>query len=246
MGDSAPAIELVDLVKHFGPKRALEGITLQVPRGCVFGYVGPNGAGKTTTMRLLTGLTRPTSGDAKVLGHSVLGEPLVVKSLTGYVPESGALFEKFSPLEYLRLVGALYRLSAEAIENRVDLWLRRFGLLAQRELPLGSLSKGMRQKVCWISALLHEPEVLVLDEPLNGLDVEAVALVKDLMTELAAAGRTILYSSHLMDVVSKVCPQLAVVHHGRVVASGTLDEILAARQADSLEQALLGLCREDG
>ncbi len=235
------AIELRDLVKQYGPHTALAGVSLCVPRGSVFGYVGPNGAGKTTTIRILTGLTRPSAGEAVVLGHSVVTEPLAVKAVTGYVPESGALFEKFSAVEYLGLVGRLYQLPGEEVDARVEQWLRRFGLDAQRRQPLAALSKGMKQKVCWISALLHEPEVVVLDEPLNGLDVEAVALVKELIADLAASGRTVFYSSHLMDLVAKVCSRVAVLHHGSLVATGTIDEVVAACGASSLEEALLSL-----
>ncbi len=235
------AIELQGLRKDYGPKRALDGVSLLVPRGSVFGYVGPNGAGKTTTIKILTGLLRPSAGDARVLGRSVLAEAMAVKATLGYVPESGALFEKFSPEEYLTLVGRLYRLSDEVIRGRVEEWLGRFGLRGQRSLAMGGLSKGMKQKVCWISALLHDPEVLILDEPLSGLDVEAVALAKDLMAEWAAAGRTVFYSSHLMDVVAKVCTQVAVLHQGRIVASGTVAEVVAASGAGSLEQTLLAL-----
>jgi ABC-2 type transport system ATP-binding protein len=215
-----------------------------VGRGEIFGYLGPNGAGKTTTIKILTGLLRPTAGDARVVGFSVLEAPLEVKARVGYVPESGALYEKLAPEEYLSLVGRLYKMAGPAIEEGLARWLSRFQLTAQRRTPMHALSKGMRQKVCWIAALLHEPEVLVLDEPLNALDVEAVALAKDLMSELAADGRTIFYSSHLMDVVARVCSRVAVLRAGRLVASGTPAEVTAAAGADDLEQALLKLCRD--
>jgi ABC-2 type transport system ATP-binding protein len=242
----APAIELRSLTRTYGPQRALDGVTLAIGRGEIFGYLGPNGAGKTTTLKIVTGLLRPTSGDARVAGYSVLEEPLQVKARVGYVPESGALYDKLAPGEYLDLVGRLYRMDPAQIEAGITRWLDRFGLAAQRLIPMQSLSKGMRQKVCWIAALLHEPEVLVLDEPLNALDVEAVALAKDLMSEIAASGRTIFYSSHLMDVVARVCTRVAVLRTGRLVASGTPAEVVERAGADSLEQALLKLCREPG
>jgi len=240
------AIVLSDLCKDYGTTAALRGVTLEVPRGSIFGYVGPNGAGKTTTIKILTGILAPTRGDAFVLGHDVKTQALAIKAAVGYVPESGAVFDKFSPAEYLTLIGRLHRLSDDVIADRVDSWLKRFGLDRRRNLALGELSKGMRQKVCWISALLHEPEVLILDEPLSGLDVEAVALTKTLMAELAQGGKTVLYSSHLMDVVSRVCSHVAVLHRGQIAASGTIEEVLAARGAPSLEQALLALAGTSG
>ncbi len=235
------AIELRGLGKDYGPKRALRDVSLSVGWGEVFGYVGANGAGKTTTIKVLTGLIRPTSGDALVAGHSILEQPLEVKARLGYVPESGALFEKLSPVEYLTLIGRLYRLSEARLRDRMGEELRAFSLEADKDKPLGVLSKGTKQKVCWISALLHEPEVLVLDEPLNGLDVETVAHVKEMMRRLAQQGRTIFYSSHLIDIVEKVCTRIAVIHAGQLVSVGTVSEVVAAAGAASLEQALLAL-----
>ena len=235
------AIELRRLGKDFGSKRALRDVSLTVGWGEVFGYVGANGAGKTTTIKILTGLIRPTSGDALVGGHSVLEQPLEVKARLGYVPESGALFEKFSPVEYLTLIGRLYRLSEARLRERMGEELRTFSLEADKDKPMGVLSKGTKQKVCWISALLHDPEVLVLDEPLNGLDVETVAHVKEMMRGLAQQGRTIFYSSHLIDIVEKVCTRIGVIHAGQLVSVGTVSEVMAAAGAASLEQALLAL-----
>ena len=235
------AIELRHLGKDYGPKQALRDVSLSVGWGEVFGYVGANGAGKTTTIKILTGLIRPTSGDALVGGRSVLEQPLEVKARLGYVPESGALFEKFSPVEYLTLIGRLYRLSEAHIRDRLGEELRSFGLEADKDKPMGVLSKGTKQKVCWISALLHDPEVLVLDEPLNGLDVETVAHVKETMRRRAQQGRTIFYSSHLIDIVEKVCTRIAVIHAGQLVSVGTVGEVVAASGAASLEQALLAL-----
>ena len=235
------AIELRQLGKDYGTTQALRGVSLSVGWGEVFGYVGANGAGKTTTIKILTGLIRPSSGDALVGGHSVLEQPLEVKARLGYVPESGALFEKFSPVEYLTLIGRLYRLSEAQIRERMGTELRSFGLEADKDKPMGVLSKGTKQKVCWISALLHDPEVLVLDEPLNGLDVETVAYVKEMMRRRAQEGRTIFYSSHLIDIVEKVCTRIAVIHAGQIVSVGTVGEVVAASGSSSLEHALLAL-----
>jgi ABC-2 type transport system ATP-binding protein len=241
MDEAAPAIAIDEVRKTFGTSEALCGVTLEVARGEVFGYVGPNGAGKTTTLKILGGLIRPTAGRVRVAGIDVLERPLEAKARVGYVPESGALFEKLSALEYLTLTGRLYGLPDAQAEPRVAHWLRYFDLTARAEEPMTSLSKGLKQRVCWMAALLHDPEVLILDEPLNGLDVETVARVKDLMAALAAAGRTVFYSSHLIDIVALVCTRVAVLHRGRVLAVGTVPGVLGQLGAASLEEALLRL-----
>jgi ABC-2 type transport system ATP-binding protein len=241
MDEAAPAIEIDEVRKTFGTSEALCGVTLEVGRGEVFGYVGPNGAGKTTTLKILGGLIRPTAGRVRVAGIDVLARPLEAKARVGYVPESGALFEKLSALEYLTLTGRLYGLPDAHAESRVAHWLRYFDLTARAEEPMTSLSKGLKQRVCWMAALLHDPEVLILDEPLNGLDVETVARVKDLMAALAAEGRTVFYSSHLIDIVALVCTRVAVLHRGRVLAVGTVPDVLGQLGAASLEEALLRL-----
>jgi ABC-2 type transport system ATP-binding protein len=187
--------------------------------------VGPNGAGKTTTIKILVGLLRPSGGSALVCGHNVLEEPLEVKARVGFLPETGALFEKLSAREYLDLVGTLYGLEEERIRERSQHWLQSFRLLAQAEVPMTTFSRGTRQKVCWAAALLHDPEVLVLDEPLTGLDVETVSRVKDLLSRLAAEGKTVFYSSHMIDVVEKICTRVGVLHQGRLLACGSLDEV---------------------
>jgi ABC-2 type transport system ATP-binding protein len=241
MDEALPAIAIDEVRKTFGASEALCGVTLEVGRGEVFGYVGPNGAGKTTTLKILGGLIRPTAGRVRVAGIDVLACPLEAKARVGYVPESGALFEKLSALEYLTLTGRLYGLPDRHAESRVAHWLRYFDLTARAEEPMTSLSKGLKQRVCWMAALLHDPEVLILDEPLNGLDVETVARVKDLMAALAADGRTVFYSSHLIDIVALVCTRVAVLHRGRVLAVGTVPDVLGQLGAASLEEALLRL-----
>jgi ABC-2 type transport system ATP-binding protein len=235
------ALALRGLSKRYGQTVALRDVSLSVGRGEVFGYVGANGAGKTTTIKILTGLIRPTAGDATVGGFSVLERPLEVKARLGYVPESGAVFEKLSPREYLAFTGRLYRLAPALVEERMAYWLDFFGLGERIDQQIGTFSKGTKQKVCWISALLHQPDVLVLDEPLNGLDVETVAKLKDLLRQIAATGRTVFYSSHLIDVVEKVCTRVAVLQRGQVLAVGTPGELNALAQTGTLEQALLAL-----
>jgi ABC-2 type transport system ATP-binding protein len=219
-------------------------MTFSVNRGEVFGYIGANGAGKTTTIKILTGLIRPNLGDAFVCGHSVLNEPLEVKARIGYIPESGAVFEKLSPREYLTSVGRMYRLPDAQIQDQIERWLDYFALLGDSDRQrIGTLSKGNKQKVCWAAALMHDPAILILDEPLTGLDVETILRVKDLMKELAARGKTIFYSSHLVDVMEKVCDRVAVIHQGSLIAFGSVDRVRREFGSPSLESALMRLWR---
>ncbi|HMG34854.1 MAG TPA: ABC transporter ATP-binding protein [Blastocatellia bacterium] len=237
-------IVLRNLTRDYGTARALDNINLEVGRGEIFGYLGANGAGKTTTIRILTGLLRPTFGDAFVCGRNIALEPMEVKARIGYVPESGAIFEKLSPNEYLTIIGQLYKLPASPLRDRIDYWLRFFRVSERADQRMEVFSKGTRQKICWIAALLHEPEILILDEPLNGLDVETIAAVKELMKSFAASGRTIFYSSHLIDVVEKVCTRIAILQNGRLIGGGTIDEVRMIAGGASLEEGLLRMWQE--
>jgi ABC-2 type transport system ATP-binding protein len=244
--DGEPAIELRNVTKDYLTTRALNDVCLTVNQGEIFGYVGANGAGKTTTIKILAGLIRPTAGEAFVCGHSILSQPLEVKARIGYVPESGAIFDKLSPREYLTVVGHLYKLAALRTQERIEEWLDFFGLMDRIDQRMEIFSKGTKQKVCWIAALLHDPEVLILDEPLSGLDVETISRVKDLMKRFTAEGKTIFYSSHLIDVVEKVCTRIAVLHRGRLIGAGSIDEVRVLSGAPTLEEALMKLWQEQG
>ena len=239
-----PVIELRNIYKDYATTRALNDVCLSVGRGEVFGYIGANGAGKTTTIKILTGLIKPTAGDALIRGRSILTNPLQVKANIGYIPESGSIFDKLSPREYLTNIGRLYMLPDTTIKAKIPEWLDYFGLTGRIDQRMEVFSKGTKQKVCWIAALLHDPEVLIFDEPLSGLDVETIARAKDLMKRYAAEGKTIFYSSHLIDVVEKVCTRLAVLHKGRLVDAGTVDELRARNGSASLEESLVKLWQD--
>ena len=236
-------IRVRGLTKRYGDVEAVAGIDLDVPGGSLTGFLGPNGAGKSTTLRMLTGMLPPTSGTITVHDIDVIRDPLAVKRITGYVPESGAVFETLTGREYLTLVAELYRLPlAEALARA-----RRFGELFQlderlleRE-QLAAYSKGTRQKVVIISALLHRPKVLLFDEPLNGLDANATLAFKTLVTTLARDGTTILYCSHLLDIVERVCERVIVLNRGRVVADGSAAALQAETGEATLEAAFTRL-----
>jgi ABC-2 type transport system ATP-binding protein len=231
-------IRLDQLTKRYGEQEAVSGISLEIQPGQLVGLLGPNGAGKTTTIRMLTGMLAPTSGRAEVCGFDVLTQSLEIKRITGYVPESGAVFEALSGWEYLSLVAALYHLPREQAAERIVQFARFFEIEdSLRAKPLSAYSKGMRQKVVITSALLHNPRVVFFDEPLNGLDANATLSLKTLIQSLAREGKTIVYCSHLLDVVERMCERVIIIHEGRIVADGTVPELLQRTGAASLERA---------
>ena len=231
-GDAAV---LVEDLKYAYDKPVLDGVSFRVARGEIVGYLGPNGAGKSTTIKILLGMLAPQSGVVRVLGLDPVRDPMGVRTAVGYVPESGALYETLSPREYLTVVGRLRGLPADVVESRCSTFLDAFGLLPQRDQRMTSFSKGMKQKVVIIAALLHDPRVLFLDEPLNGLDANATLVVKDVIKGLAGKGTTVFYSSHLMDVVERISDRVVILDHGRVVADGSFATLRAGSGDASLE-----------
>jgi ABC-2 type transport system ATP-binding protein len=212
-------ITLRELTKVFGTQTAVGGLSLEIPAGQIVGFLGPNGAGKSTTLKMITGMLKPTSGTAIIAGHDLATDPMGVKRSVGFVPESGALYESLSGLEYLRMVASLYGIAAEQADARIAEFIQFFDLTwdVLTEKLLAAYSKGMRRKIVIISALLHNPPVLLFDEPLDGLDVNAAMGFKTLIQTLAKQGRTIVYSSHILDVVEKVCDRVVIINQGRII-----------------------------
>jgi ABC-2 type transport system ATP-binding protein len=230
-------IEAINITKYFGDKLALDNVSFGVRSGEICGYLGPNGAGKTTTIKILTGIIPPTSGTAIINGIDVRKHPDKIKRQIGYVPESGAVFEVMTPVEFLRFVGRIYGLDDEIIERRSGEFLEIFEIREYMNEPMSSFSRGMKQKVLIISALIHNPSVILLDEPLEGLDAMAVLILKELLKKFAEQGRTIFYSSHLLDVVEKLCDRLIIINRGKIIASGEISEILKLTSESSLSGA---------
>jgi ABC-2 type transport system ATP-binding protein len=234
-------IETEHLRREYGGKVALHDLTLRVAPGEILGFLGPNGAGKSTTVKILTGMIKPDGGRATVAGFDVVRDPLDVKRRIGYVPESAAMYESLTAREYLELIGCLYHLAPEAVAVRVEEMLARFDLSAAIDQRLSEFSKGMKQKVLIVSALMHRPEAIFLDEPLTGLDANAALVVKELIRGLAAQGRTIFFCSHVLEVVERVCSRIVIIDQGRVIADGTAHDIAAASGVTTLEQAFVSL-----
>lgn len=220
-----PVVKLRGVSKHYSDKQVLEPIDLDLYPGEVVGYLGPNGAGKTTTVKILTGITEEFRGSAEVCGFDVRKQPLEVKKRIGYVPEVAALYESLSPLEYLQFVGRVHHMDDALIESRAVEMLTLLGLEAELRTPMFNFSKGMKQKVLFTAGVIHNPAVLFLDEPLSGLDVNAVMLVKDVIAQLSRAGKTVFYTSHIMDVVQNVCDRIIILNHGKVLADGSFAQL---------------------
>jgi ABC-2 type transport system ATP-binding protein len=225
------------LTKHYDRKVALQDLSLRVEPGEILGFLGPNGAGKSTTVKILTGMILPTSGRASVAGFDVVEQPLEVKKRIGYIPETAALYDGLTAAEYLELVACLHHLDPKTAAARREELLSLFGLAASQHDRLSEFSKGMRQKVVIAAGLLHRPEVLFLDEPLDGLDANAAAVMKELLKKLASQGRTILFCSHILEVVERICTRIVVINGGRQVVSGTAEQIRGQTGAATLEEA---------
>jgi len=231
-------IKLRRLSKSFGSQPAVRSIDLDVPTGQLVGLLGPNGAGKSTTIKMLTGMLAPTSGTAEVGGFDVVRNPLSVKRIIGYVPETAAVFETLTAWEYLQLVAALYHIPEDEAAERIERFGQFFDLstFTLQDKQLSAFSKGMRQKVVITAALLHNPEVVLFDEPLNGLDANAALSLKTLISSLARDGKTIVYCSHVLDVVERICERVVIIHRGAIIADGTVPELMAQTGQRTLEQ----------
>lgn len=234
-------IKFENLSKKFGDKLAVDNINLEVRPGEILGFLGPNGAGKTTTVKLSTGMLIPTSGKAMVAGFDISKEPIEVKKRIGYVPETGALFESLSAWEYLELMTELHHMDRSLAQRKIDEFLTIFGLADEKDHHLSSFSKGMKQKVLLAAAFLHNPEVLFLDEPLNGLDANTALIIKELLKKMAAQGKTIMFCSHILEVVERICTRIAIIDSGRIVADGSPAEILRETSKPTLEEAFAKL-----
>ncbi len=236
-------IEIEGLVKRFGAHTAVAGLDLKVAPGEIFGFLGPNGAGKTTTVKMITGLLKPTAGRVRVAGHDVALDTLAAKRAMGLVPDEPFVYPKLTGVEYLRFVGELYGARLDDMRRRIPELLEMFELSAWGGELLESYSHGMRQKLVLAGILLHEPKVLILDEPMVGLDPKSGRLVKDIFLKLAERGTTIFMCTHVLEIAEKLCDRVGIMIQGRMIACGTLAELRAQGRKDDadLESIFLGL-----
>jgi ABC-2 type transport system ATP-binding protein len=231
-------LEARHLVKRFFGVSVVNNVSFEVRAGEVVGYLGPNGSGKSTTAKMLTGLLEPSAGAVLFEGQDVALDPVAFRRRFGYVPEEPNLYTFQSGIEYLELVGRLRELPSQLLTRKIDALLELFGLGQAANQDIGSYSKGMKQKVMLIAALLHDPDVLVLDEPDSGLDVTATLVLRQLLIALARRGKAVLYSSHVLELVEKACDRVVVIHRGKVVANDTVEALQRLMSRGSLEEVL--------
>ncbi len=247
MKQSRQVIAVEGLKKSYDGKNfVLKGIDLSIDSGQIIGYIGPNGAGKTTTVKILIGMMPEYSGRVSVLGVDMTENPVEVKKHIGYVPETAALYETLTPSEYLRFLGQIYAIPENEVSRRSREMLALFGLEEHVNSRLNSFSKGMKQKVLIIAGMMHDPDILFLDEPLSGLDANTALVIKEILSQLAARGKTIFYCSHVMDVVERICHRIIIIDKGSIIADGRFDELQAMSKGESLERIFTQLTGSGG
>src|SRR5690348_2253157 len=240
-------IHLTALSKRYGSFTAVDNIDLRVPRGELFGFLGPNGAGKTTTLRMIAGILRPSAGRIEIAGIDIARDPVAAKAKLGFIPDRPFIYEKLTGAEFLRFVAGLYDQSGSQVEHRARELLALFDLEQWRDELVESYSHGMRQKLIISSAFIHKPDVIVVDEPMVGLDPKAARILKDLFSEYTRRGHTIMMSTHTLEVAEAMCDRIGIIQGGKIRALGTMDELRAssASGTEGLEQIFLKLTGEN-
>jgi ABC-2 type transport system ATP-binding protein len=230
------------LVKRFGQKAAVNDVSFEVHAGEIFGFLGPNGAGKTTTIKMIVGLLQPSAGTVRVAGYDVQAQPLQAKAASGYVPDTPNLYPKLSGRELLRFVGDLYEVDRVQVGRRSEELLKLFDLDQAADDPIDSYSHGMQQKTALAAALIHDPKVLVLDEPTVGLDPRSARLIKDMLRQLAERGAAVFLSTHILEIAERMCDRIGIINKGELIAVGSMDELRRLGKGEtSLEDIFLSL-----
>ncbi|MCC5423011.1 ABC transporter ATP-binding protein [Clostridium botulinum] len=229
-------VSIRDLKMSYGSKEVLKGINLDVNKGEIIGYIGPNGAGKSTTVKIMLGLVKGYEGEVKIFGNNISHENVEYKHKIGYVPENGEVYDNLTAYEYITFLGEIYGMELEVVNNKAKKLMSLFGIEKAYHSRISSYSKGMRQKLLIISSLIHNPDILFLDEPLSGLDANSVLVFKEVLSKLASEGKTIFYSSHIMEVVEKISSRIILLNNGQIAADGTFEELKKKNMEGSLEQ----------
>ncbi|MGY3714205.1 ABC transporter ATP-binding protein [Sutcliffiella cohnii] len=229
-------LSIKNLKKNYGMKDVLKGVSFEVSRGQIIGYIGPNGAGKSTTVKIMLGIEDEYEGTIEIFGKDISDGNVQFKKKIGYVPEIAEVYDNLTGHEYLTFIGELYGLDFEVADYKARELMELFGVGEVYHSRIASYSKGMRQKLLIISSLLHNPDLLFFDEPINGLDANSVMIFKEIMTQLAKDGKTIFYSSHIMDVVEKISSRIILLHDGKISADGTFEELKLQNKEGTLEE----------
>lgn len=223
--------------KSYGTENVvLKDINLDIKKGKVIGYIGPNGAGKSTTVKILCGILEDYKGDIEIFGQPVQSDSLDIKKRIGYIPENGALYDTLTPVEFLSFIATIHDIPNDEALNKISSFLEFFDMPSHAHQRINTFSKGMKQKILIISGLLHNPELIFMDEPLSGLDANSVILVKELINKLVGEGKTVFYCSHLMDVVEKMSDEIVMINHGEIIARGDCKDLFKKEEVDSLEE----------
>ena len=225
MNGAPAAIAVRDLRKVYGSKAAVDGLTLTVPSGCFYGFLGPNGAGKTTTIRMLMGLAPPTSGEIEILGYRLPEQDIEIKSRIGLVPDESLLFDHLTGAEFIEFVGRMYNLPAPVATERARELMALFELETASRKLIAEYSKGMRKRVAMAASLIHRPQLFLMDEPFEGVDAVGARLMKDILLDQVRQGATIFLTSHVLEVVERLCDRVAIIHEGRLVVDSTMAEL---------------------
>lgn len=237
--------EIINVSKAYGKDgiKAVDALNLTVNNGEIFGFLGPNGAGKTTSIRMLTGILQPTEGDLLLDGISILERPIAAKRNFAFVPDNPETFSRLKAIEYLNFIGDIYKIPAETRKERIEYYCEKFGLKEVLKNRISSFSHGMKQKLFLIASLITDPQNWILDEPMVGLDPEAAFIIKEMMKERAAAGKTVFFSTHVMEVAEKLCDRIGIIKKGQLIFVGTMDELKAqhGKEGQSLEDIFLSL-----
>ena len=242
-----PALEIAGLAKRYGASPAVDGLSLAIPRGEFHALLGPNGAGKTTTLRIVAGLVRADAGRVAVMGHDIATHPEDAKRVLAFLPDEPMLYGKLDAYEYLEFVAGLWSLPAREARPRAEALLSRLELADKAHERAEGYSRGMRQKLALAGALIHDPQVMILDEPLTGLDAHAARLVKDLLLARVRDGCTVVLTTHILEIAERLAERISIIAHGRIVAQGRLEELRArAGGGDTLEDVFLELTRGAG
>jgi ABC-2 type transport system ATP-binding protein len=241
-----PLIQTRNLVKRYGDKTAVDDISFDVYSGEIFGFLGPNGAGKTTTIKTIVGLLKPTSGTVRVCGYDVENQSLQARAVKGYAPDAPILYNKLSAREFLHFVGDLYEVERGVLERRTEELLRLFELAEAGDDMIDSYSQGMQQKTALAAALIHDPQVLVLDEPTTGLDPRSARLIKDILRQMARRGAAVFLSTHILEIAERLCDRVGIICDGRLAAVGALDDLRSPdKDQASLEDIFLQITGQD-
>lgn len=237
------SIIIKDLYKSYGEVLALDGINIEIPTGQIFGILGPNGSGKTTLLKIITSILEPTSGLVRVNGISAKDDPMQVKSIIGYVPETPTLYESLTPVEFLGFVGSIRKIDHNILTQRIARFSKAFEIEDNMNNFIGSLSFGTKQKVAIIAAFIHDPDIIILDEGMNGLDPRSARILKNLLLDYVSSGRTVIFSTHVLEVAESVCHRMAIIYRGRIVDVGTLKELResAGEKDANLEDIFLNM-----